>query len=64
MDINATKIQQEMDRLGWSQSELARRLGKHRQWVWAVLNSKKGKTFRSVEAIASVLNMDPKDLIK
>ena len=64
MKLNVTKIRLELERLHWSQSELGRRMGESKQWVWWVLNTNGNHTFQTVEKLAKVLGLDPKDLIK
>ena len=65
MELNQTKIQLEMGRLGWTKSDLARRMNKSRQHIHHILsNGSKGFTLRTIQALADALGLDPKDLIK
>ena len=64
MDFNRKKIQIELERLGWSESELAKKAGSHRQWLNAIMTGKRGISLAGIQRIADALGLDPKDLIK
>jgi plasmid maintenance system antidote protein VapI len=64
MRLNKKKILFELKRLGWKQKELARAMRVKRQWVNYLLNTDNGLTFKTVERIATALQLDPKDLIQ
>ena len=65
MELNRKKISLEMERLGWTQSELARRMEKKRQQINRILkNNRFGVSFKTVDRFADALGLDPKDLIK
>lgn len=63
-DIVAGNIRAEVARIGWSQSEFARKIGMKQ----ALLNNRwLGKTawgLDDIEAVADVLNIDPADLLR
>lgn len=63
MKINTLKIKAEMKRVGLTLDELGQRMDPPitREAVRQIIE--RGKTFRTVENIATVLNLDPKDLI-
>jgi hypothetical protein len=64
MKIHTLKIKQELKRNKWTLEDLGREMKpkQSRQAVWYAIKS--GKTFRSIEAIARALKLDPKDLIR
>jgi len=58
------KIEDELKRLGWTQSELADRMGVHRQQLNKLLRTiNGGTTLRTVDRVADALGVFPKDLI-
>ena len=63
MKINTLKIKAEMKRVGLTLDELGQHMDPPitREAVRQIIEG--GKTFRTVENIATVLNLDPKDLI-
>jgi len=64
MKLNRQKIKLEMERLGWSESELARRMGRTRQQVNRILyNGDLGISLKLVTLFADTLGIDPKDLL-
>ena len=65
MELNISKILIEMERLGWNQSELARRMDVDRQLVHRFLkNGTGGITIKTIDKIADALGLDPKVLLK
>ena len=64
MELHRSKIKLEMEKNGWSPSELARRMGVSRQHVSIFLNKNGGITLKTIDKIADALGLDPKDLIK
>ena len=65
MELNTRKIKLELERMNWTQSELARRMGAHRQLVHRFLRGKgNGLTLKTIERIADALGVPAKDLIK
>ncbi len=61
LKLNIDKIKQEMDRLGLTQSDVARMLGMSRQ---AVFYDFKIKPISAAEKYGKLFNLPPKDLIK
>jgi len=61
MELNITKIKQELERLGKNQSWLAAKMKCSRQLLFYMVKSKK---ITHAERIAKALNLDPRDLIK
>ena len=66
MKLNRVKILLELERLGWTQTELANRMGSSRQLVNRHLLSDEsvGITLRTIDKMADAMGLDPKDLIK
>jgi transcriptional regulator with XRE-family HTH domain len=66
MKLNKTKILLELERLGWTQTELAKRMGSSRQLVNRHLLSDEsvGITLKTIDKMADAMGLDPKDLIK
>ena len=66
MKLNTTKIQLEMQRLGWTKSDLSRAMKTSRQRIHQILNHNNGKgfTLKTIQWVADALGLDPKDLIK
>jgi transcriptional regulator with XRE-family HTH domain len=62
MKINQTKIKQELERLGWTNTEYADRVGVSRQLLHYYLN-KDPKGFRIATRLAKPLHIDPRDLL-
>lgn len=62
MKLNVKKINFELDRLGWSRVEYARRLGMSKQLLTYHLRHYV-KSLTVVERLAKPLNLDPKDLL-
>ena len=62
MKLNQLKLKFEMERLGMNQTRLAAELGLTRQRVSAIFRHGAG-TFKVVERIAKVFNVEPKDLL-
>jgi len=63
MKINKRKIDLELKRLGWTKYRLAKEMGAKHQWVYYVLKTGNGLTFRTVERIAEAIGLPPKDLL-
>ena len=66
MELNRLKIKLEMERLGWRQSDLAKRMDMNRQQLNPILKdgSTVGVSFNMVNRLAAALGLDPKDLLK
>jgi len=66
MQLHKNKILLELERLGWTQTELAKRMGVSRQLVNRHLMSANGVgiTLKTIDKMADALGLDPKDLIK
>lgn len=62
LKLNIEKISVELNRLGWIQADLARALGVRRQYVSKLCQTKRC-SFGMVEKIATVLQVEPKDLL-
>ena len=61
MKLNIKKIMAELQRLGWTRTEYARKLGISRQLLNYYLH--KGKSIRLVNRLADPLHIDPRDLL-
>ena len=66
MQLHKSKILLELERLGWTQTELAKRMKVSRQLVNRHLMSENGVgiTLKTIDRMADALGLDPKDLIK
>lgn len=65
MKLNKQKILKEIDRLGITKYELAKRMTVKHQWVYKVLSDDyEGCTLKTVDRFADALDFDPKDLLK
>ena len=65
MELNKQKIILEMERLGWNQSELARRMNAQRQVVNRYLaDGERGISLKMIARFADALGIPAKDLIK
>ena len=63
MKLNHKKIKRELKRLGWTQEEFAKKMGKnHRQQVSYYLNQDR-LSMSIINDMARVLDLDPKDLL-
>jgi hypothetical protein len=64
MKINTKKIKQELKRNRWTLEEFANKFTpkQTRQGAWYLIRH--AKNLRSIEKIAKVLDIDPKDLLK
>ena len=64
MKVNTAKIEQEMKRNGWSLKDFgkAMRPQRSKQAMWYLIRHAKG--MRSIQAIATALKIDPKDLLR
>ena len=64
MELNKRKIELEMERLNWNQSELARRMGVQRQAVNRYLGDKQvGISLKMIAKFADALGISAKDLL-
>jgi len=59
----ATQVRVELARQNLNQSDLARKLGKHQQWVQRRLSGETRITVEDVVAVASALNIPPATLL-
>jgi len=65
MQLNREKINRELTRLGWKQTDLARQMGLHRQQINRLLiPGQNAITLKTIDKLADALGLDPKDLIK
>ncbi|AGB42248.1 putative transcriptional regulator [Halobacteroides halobius DSM 5150] len=58
------RIQQCLDKMNWSQSQLAEKLDVSRQTVNKIINGRKNITIAETKAIADILPLDLQELIK
>ena len=63
MDLNRRKIRLELERLGWSQSRLAKEMGVKRQRVHQILNNDEKSHLDTIQKVALALGVDPKELL-
>ena len=64
MKLNIERIKYEMTRKGWNTIELARQTGWKKQWASYLLTKKGvGFQFKTIERLAEVFGINPKDLI-
>jgi transcriptional regulator with XRE-family HTH domain len=61
MKLNKLKIDRELERLGWSYAEMARRGDMSKQLLNHYLHAP--PTVKIVVRIGKILNLDPKDLL-
>ncbi|MGM0377545.1 MAG: helix-turn-helix domain-containing protein [Bacteroidota bacterium] len=64
MKLNTEKIKKEMNRLGWTQTYLANKMGVKRQYVQYMLKSGTNPTIKTIKRFAEALDIEPKDLIQ
>lgn len=64
MKLNTKKIASELKRLGWNQKRFAAEMGVTRQSIHYYMNRDGGNSFGTIEKIAKVLKINPRDLIK
>ncbi len=62
MKVNSKKILNEIKRLGWSQAQLAEKIGITRQAIDYILKERVTK-LETLNKIGKVLELDPKDLL-
>jgi len=58
--FNRKKFQMELDRLRWTQSDLAREMDVSRQWIFQTVRK---PTLKSIMKIADVFGIHYKDLL-
>jgi transcriptional regulator with XRE-family HTH domain len=64
MKLYTQKIKNEMNRQGISYIDLANKLGKaSRQYGWWLVNNNNSHTLSTINKLAKVLQLDPKDLL-
>lgn len=64
LKINTDYLKQRMKELGFGVSDLAYKSGKKESWIYLILAGHGGKSFSTIETLAKVLEVNPKDLIK
>jgi transcriptional regulator with XRE-family HTH domain len=64
MDELVTLINTELDRRGWTLSELARRAGLSRSTFHATLTGKNAVTFEFCAAVAEAINVPPEQVFR
>jgi transcriptional regulator with XRE-family HTH domain len=57
-----TKIQKELNDIGWSQADLAEKLNTSRQIINKIVHGRKKITIEEIKDIADILNVNIKDL--
>jgi transcriptional regulator with XRE-family HTH domain len=62
MKLNIDRIKKRMEYLGWTNTELARRIGCSRQCLSYYLNSEI-RGMKKIEKLAAPLGIKPKDLL-
>jgi DNA-binding Xre family transcriptional regulator len=64
MELNRDKITFEMNRLGWTQAELAKQMKIHRQQLNVILNDPDvGVNLKTIQKFADALKINPHDLL-
>jgi len=64
MELHREKIKIELERLGWSEAELAKRMKVKRQYLNRIMRGDRGISLNGIEKIANALGLTGKDLIK
>ena len=63
MELNIDKIQRELDRLGWSKYILAQKMNVNKETIYSIFRRNSTK-ISTINQIAEILDVDPKDLLK
>ena len=63
MKLNIKKIDSELKRLGWSRIEFMKKLKAPKSFYYYLVENPSTLTFTTVNRIAKVLKLNPKDLI-
>jgi len=63
MELNIEKIQRELDRLGWSKYILAQKMDVNKETIYSIFRRNSTK-ISTINQIAKILDVDPKDLLK
>jgi len=64
MKLNAGRIKYEMGKRGWDVEDLSTALGRVRTYGYYLLSGNPNLRFSTLEEIAKVLDLNPKDLIE
>lgn len=64
MELHREKIRIELERLGWKEVDLARRMGVKRQYLNRIMLGDRGISLKGIEKIANALGLTGKDLIR
>jgi transcriptional regulator with XRE-family HTH domain len=64
MELHREKIKIELERLGWTEAELAKRMGVHRQYLNRIMVGDIGISLKGIDRIANALGLTGKDLIR
>ena len=64
MELHREKIKIELERLGWTEADLAKRMGVHRQYLNRIMVGDMGVSLKGIDRIANALGLSGKDLIK
>ena len=64
MELHREKIKIELERFGWTEADLAKRMGVHRQYLNRIMVGDIGISLKGIDRIANALGLSGKDLIK
>ena len=64
MELHREKIRIELERLGWTETDLAKRMGVHKQYLNRIMVGDMGISLYGIDRIANALGLSGKDLIK
>ena len=64
MELHREKIRIELERLGWKEVDLARRMKVKRQYLNRIMRGDRGISLKGIEKIANALGLAGKDLIR
>ena len=64
MELHREKIKIELERFGWSEAELAKRMKVKRQYLNRIMRGDRGISLNGIEKIANALGLAGKDLIR
>jgi len=64
MELHRERIIIELERNGWTQADLCRRMKVKRQWFNRIMVGKRGISLGGVEKIANALGLSGKEILK